>query len=418
MRLQKISLTLLSFVIAGIFVTQLLHAETITPTPTTDPSTQQSNIGDCATEHLNANDCVTYYQNKLTDAQGQEKTLSSQINLMDSQIKLTEARIEATKEQILSLEEDIDTAKNKISGLESSFADLTKILVNRMIAGYEVGSQNPFQLLLASDSINNFFTRMNYLTIVEQHDKKLAYDTVQAKNDYANQQQIFEDKKRQVLGLQVQLRNYTANLSTQKSAKQELLTETQGNEATYQNLLAQAKAQLEGFSSFAQNNGGASLLSNQTICDDWGCYYNQRDSQWGNIALNRTQYSIASDGCLLTSMAMMYTHYGHRNVTPVSINSDPNNFASYYPAFLKYTVTADGATSNRVGGYIDNTLASGNPVIVGIRYASGDTHFVVLTGGSNGNYMMNDPFVPNGHQIAFSSHYTMGSIFEVDKVVF
>jgi hypothetical protein len=160
-------------------------------------------------------------------------------------------------------------------------------------------------------------------------------------------------------------------------------------------------------------------LSNQTVCDDWGCYYNQRDSQWGGIPLNNTGYTLSGEGCLVTSMAMVYTHFGHRNVTPQSINSNSNNFASYYPAFLKKTITADGTTSSRVNSDIDSELSAGRPVIVGISYDGGPypDHFLVLISGSNGNYRMNDPFTPNGHNIPFSDHYSVGSIREIDRII-
>jgi len=389
-------------------------AQTDTPTQTPSPTGSVAPTPDVS----NLQSQISQLESKINDLQGQEKTLSSQIVVMDSQIKLTEYRIEATKRQILSLEEDIDTAQKKISHLEDSLSNLTKILVSRMITGYEIGAQNQFQVLLSSDTISDFFVRANYLRVVERHDKRLIYDTVQAKDDYANQKQIFESERKKVITLQIQLENYTQDLNNQKTQKQALLSETQGSEANYQRLLAQAQAQLAGFSGFAQSQGGASILSNQTVCDSWGCYYNQRDSQWGNMALNNTQYTLASDGCLLTSMAMVYTHYGHRDVTPISINSNPSNFAAYYPAYLKYDITANGVSSQRVSSYIDQNLQNGNPVIVGIRYASGDTHFVVIVGGSSGNYLMNDPFTPNGHNISFTSKYSISSIFEIDKVVF
>src|SRR6185437_8535730 len=131
-------------------------------------------------------------------------------------------------------------------------------------------------------------------------------------------------------------------------------------------------------------------------------------------------YSIAEAGCLMTSMAMVYTHYGHRSVTPATINSNSGNFASYEPAYLLRTIVADGASSTRVASSIDSTLSSGNPVIVGVSYDGGPIadHFVVLISGSGGNYQMNDPFTPNGHNIAFTSHYSLGSIVEIDKVNF
>ncbi|MDE2025078.1 MAG: hypothetical protein KGJ07_01140 [Patescibacteria group bacterium] len=387
----------------------LVHADlTPTPTPTNADSATYQDL----------QNKINDLESKISALQGQEQTLSSQISVFDSQIKLTEYRIEATKEQILSLTEDIDTTQKKISTLENSLADMTKILLNRIVKGYEVGSVNPFQVLLASSNIGDFFTRANYLRVVERHDKKLVYDTVQAKNDYANQQQIFEDKKRQVLALETQLQSYTDDLNSQKQQKQDLLTQTQGSEDNYQRLLAETKAQLASFSNFVTAQGGASLLSNQTTCDDWGCYYNQRDSQWGGIALNGTAYSIADAGCLMTSMAMVYTHYGHRDVTPLSINSDSSNFSGIPPALLKYSITANGVSAQRISTDIDATLASGNPVIVGISYDGGPypDHFVVFVSGSGGNYTMNDPFTPNGHNISFRGKYPNVRIVEEDKV--
>src|SRR5262249_40995516 len=162
----------------------------------------------------------------------------------------------------------------------------------------------------------------------------------------ANQKNILEGQKRQVLALNTQLQQYTQDLASQKTAKQDLLTQTQGDEATYERLLEQTKAQLASFSSFATSQGGASLLSGQTVCDDWGCYYNQRDTQWGGIALNGTQYSIASVGCLMTSMAMVYTHYGHKDVTPLSINSNGGNFSGIPAALLNYSVSANGVSAS------------------------------------------------------------------------
>jgi hypothetical protein len=227
---------------------------------------------------------------------------------------------------------------------------------------------------------------------------------------------VREDKKKQLDQIQRQLEIQNQQLAQQKQAKNTLLAETQGQEAIYQQLLAQAKAQLAGFSSFASNQGGASILSNQTVCDDWGCYYNQRDGQWGNVSLNNTQYTIASDGCLVTSMAMVYTHLGHKSVTPLSINANASNFASYYPAFLNRTIVADGTTTTRIGSEIDSELNANRPVIVGIKYSNGDTHFVVLISGSNGNYTMNDPFVPDGHKISFTDHYPLSSVYEIDRI--
>lgn len=376
------------------------------PTPTTAPENSQA-----ASDLQNK---INDLQNTINDLQSQERTFSSQIAVMDNQIKLTEYQILSTEEQITNLTLDIDTASKKINKLQASLNNSVEALLNRIVATYEIGSIQPLGILLTSSSAGDFLSRLNYLKRAQAHDKQLVYETQQAKTDYTNQKTIFEDKKKKIENLKAQLENYTNQLDSEKRAKQQLLIQTQGSEANYQRLLAQAKAQLAGFSRFVTSQGGASILSNQTVCDDWGCYYNQRDSQWGNNALNGTQYTLASDGCLVTSMAMVYTHLGRRGVTPQTINSNSSNFASYYPAYLNKTISADGMTTSRIASSIDSELSAGRPVIIGI--GSGPDHFIVLVSGSGGNYIMHDPFVPNGHNINFTDHYSLSNIKTIEKI--
>lgn len=398
-------------------------AQEATPTPTPSPTpsvTSASNIQDCSDNKISIADCPQYLQKKLTDLQGQGKTLSSQISISDSQIKLTEAKIANTQIQIQNLQEDIEITKDKIINSESDLDKTSHAFMGRAKAVYQVGTINPWEVLLTANSFDNFFIRLKYLKIVQLFDKKNIYAAEQAKVNYSNQQSIFEDKKKEEEALSEKLQAYTDQLNKDKAAKKQLLAETQGSEATYQRLLSQAKAQLDGFGRFVTTQGGATLLSSQTSCDDWGCYYNQRDSQWGAQPLNGTQYTLASDGCLVTAMAMVYTHYGNRGVTPATINSNSSNFASYYPAFLLKRISAEGRTSERVRAEIDSILSSGNPVIIGISYDGGGIadHFVVFISGSGGNYTMHDPFTPNGKGIQFKDRYPGVRIVEYEKVVF
>jgi peptidoglycan hydrolase CwlO-like protein len=357
-------------------------------------------------------------ESKVADLKAQGNTLSAQIGVMDNQMKLTEYRINANQQQITDISLDIDSTTKRMNNLEGSLDNVSKVLINRIVATYKTSTINPVQFVLSSKSIGDAIERVNYLKMVQGHDKKLLLDTQQAKNDYENQKNIFEDKKKKIESLKTQLEDYTKQLDQQKADKQKLLSVTEGDEAKYKSILEQTKAQLASFSNFTVSQGGASLLGSQTACDDWGCYYNQRDSQWGGMALNGTEYSIASDGCLMTSMAMVYTHYGHKDITPVSINSNSSNFAGIPAALLKRSIVANGVSSNRVSASIDSTLAGGDPVIVGISYDSGPypDHFLVLVSGSNGDYVMNDPYTPNGHKIPFTSKYSVGSIREIDKV--
>lgn len=358
---------------------------------------------------------IQNYENKINSLQGTERSLSSRISEIEYQTKITNLKINLTKNQIEEVENDMTSTSNKISRLELSLDKLGGVFLERISSSYKVGMSNPLQLFFSSKNLSEIITKESYLKVVRNHDRQLMIQVQMSKENFTEQKQMLEDKQNKLKTLQSQLESYTKQLASEEKNKKALLSQTQGSEATYQRLLSQARAQLAGFSNFVENQGGASILSGQTSCNDWGCYYNQRDSQWGNTSLNHTQYTIASDGCLVTSMAIVLSHYGHR-VTPLDINSNPSNFASYYPAFLLYTISAGGVTASRLGATIDSQLSSNNPVIVGV-HAYGGTHFIVLLSGSGGNYKMHDPFLENGKNISFTDHYSMGSIFEVDKVI-
>jgi len=226
-------------------------AQTVTPTPTPTPTPAQDNSQAVRDLQNQINDL----QNKVTDLQKQEKTLSSQIVVMDSQIKLTQLRIDSTKQQITDITLDIDTTNKKISTLQNSLVKLTGILINRIVATYEVGTVQPFHILLSSNNVSNFFSRLNYLKIAQEHDKRLIYDTTQAKNDYANQKTIFEDKKKKVEALKEKLEAYTTELDQEKKNKQALLTVTQNSESVYQQKLQAALAEQRAIAQIGAGGG-------------------------------------------------------------------------------------------------------------------------------------------------------------------
>ena len=271
---------------------------------------------------------VSCLEQKLKQLDQQNDTLSSQIQYMDTQISLTTSQISQTEQKIESTGKEIDLLGSRIEGLDQSLDYLSKLLITRIIDGYKKKPLSIFSILFDNKNAYDFLNEVKYLKTVQDNTQKLLYTVQETKTNAEEQKKLREEKKIELDKLNETLNYQKQSLDSQKAQKQRLLIDTQNDEATYQSLLSQAKAQLAGFGRFVQSQGGSSLLSNQTKCDDWGCFYSQRDSQWGSNSLNGTGYTLASDGCLVTSMAMVYTHLGHRGVNPQTINSNPNNFAS------------------------------------------------------------------------------------------
>lgn len=234
--IKALAAVFLSFIL---IFTSISNAQT--PAPTQSSSTVT--IPECAEKNLNTEQCIDYLKGKINEKEGEKKTLSSQIAVMNNQIRLTQFQIASTEEQITNLTLDIDTASKKISGLEKSLNELIVVLMNRVVATYEIGTIQPLQILLTSSDASDFLSRLNYLKRAQAHDKKLIYETQQAKIDYTNQKEIYENKKKKVEQLKNQLVSYNVQLATDKSSKQALLAVTSNDEARYQRLLQQAQAE-------------------------------------------------------------------------------------------------------------------------------------------------------------------------------
>jgi hypothetical protein len=196
------------------------------------------------------------------------------------------------------------------------------------------------------------------------------------------------------------------------------LEATRNDEKRYQSLLAEAQAQKAAFSRFVSRFGGASILSNQTKCNDWGCYYNQRDGQWGNQGIGLSDSSMANYGCLVTSMAMIASYYD-KSLTPgqIAASSSPFFGSTAYMLLGSWTVNGVTMTRTRIGSStnaIDSELEAGRPVIVGIY--GGPDHFLVIKEKKDGAYIMHDPFPAGAADVKFTDRYPLSAIATVDKV--
>lgn len=376
----------------------------------------QSCNGDDPCTQKTGQDQVDCYVSLTNACANQRNTLASQISYMDSQIKLTTLRITATQAKISTLTDEIDKLETEVTRLEGILNDRLALLLKRIPASYKRASTSDFGVLLFSKNIFDFITRIKYVQTVQAEDAALVFQVKATQNSYNDSKKVREDKKSQLEEIKTELNQQNLQLASQKAEKDALLTATQGNEARYEQLLAAARAQLAAINNFVSNLGGAGILSNQTSHSDWGTYYNQRDSAWASHGIGSSSESIANVGCLVTSLAMVMTHYG-RSVTPIDVASTLDLFFTGTAYMYQGTHNIAGASVTRTPtstGTIDGELAAGHPVIVGVY--NGPAHFVVLKSGSGGNYTMNDPFVESGHDIAFTSHYSMGAITEVDTV--
>jgi Papain-like cysteine protease AvrRpt2 len=175
-----------------------------------------------------------------------------------------------------------------------------------------------------------------------------------------------------------------------------------------------------GLGSSGAGGGGSkerTLVDPEPLGDAWGAYYNQRDARWGPSTVGVSQYPVWEIGCLLTDLAMVYTHFGYRNVTPATVAATSGFFSGNGSITdSAFNIPGHPATVNRRPSlaWISARLAAGHPVIVGMNLPGGGTHFIVLTAPNGASdFWANDPWDQNGMHVQFSGDWDdRGAVYE------
>jgi hypothetical protein len=170
----------------------------------------------------------------------------------------------------------------------------------------------------------------------------------------------------------------------------------------------------------AGSGGGSTerlFLDPQPAGDAWGGYFNQRDSRWATRDVGYATIPVWQVGCLLSDLAMVYSHFGYSSVTPATIAAHLGWFdgrGDMYNSALKIPGHATVVTRNPSPAWISAQLRAGHPVIVGMNLPGGGTHFVTLT-GMNGaaDYWTDDPWEQNAMHVTFTGDWSdRGPIYE------
>lgn len=344
-------------------------------------------------------------ESKINETTLQSNTLKNTISILDGQIVLQQIKVNQTINDIEDLEEQIAELSQRIEGLGVSLDNLAAILIERVKESYKQTRTTSPLNLLASDSFNMMINEEQYLARAELQTVKTMQMAEYQRINYNKQKEDKEKKQVELEAKKKELEAQKRQLDLQKNSKQNLLSETQNNEAKYQQLLSQAIAELNSLKSFVKSQVGdqTCLASSPGQADGW--YWSQRDPQWCQKKIGNSNEIIGDVGCLISSVAMIWTKHGQR-VSPADIASNPSYF-SVNTAYMRSPLPSPNgysyAKSNVDFKLIDNELASGRPVIVHLKIGTADGHFIVLKNGSNGNYVMNDPLL--GADLKFSDHY-------------
>lgn len=338
------------------------------------------------------------YQN-LIDIKGKQQTaLQKQMELIDVEQARNQSEFQKTQQEVTTYADKIASIQSEIQYKESSIA-YQKILLSKILQSYyEYYQDGILKFALVDNDFASTFNQVDRIKQIGTSAKDLLKSIQETKAELAAEYADVQDRKTQSEKLKTTLQDQKDTLLSTESQKQSLLSQTQGDQAKYQQLLARVEAQkleLLDFSTASNIDDVVGSVNSYTKPDkkywDSSNYYSQKDSRWGDKKIGGTKYLMKDYGCAVTSVAMAYQFNG-KNYSPQNVLTS-GDFTSqaliYWPSGWKKI-----AFNSSV---VDSQLKAGKAVIVHIRKGSTAGHFVVIhhkddNYKSINDYIVHDPY--------------------------
>ena len=140
-------------------------------------------------------------------------------------------------------------------------------------------------------------------------------------------------------------------------------------------------------------------------------YYLQNDPKWGDDAIGDSGRAMKSIGCLISCVAGSMCELGVQ-ITPGQLNSALTEIGGYERDNLIWHKLNDAFPDidykySRIftSDTIESDLENGLLPIVNVKYKGGGvTHWVIIVGAENGEFMVYDPLNSELEPIPLSAH--------------
>lgn len=181
------------------------------------------------------------YRSNITSEQVKAKSLQGEVNILNNQISKTRAQISITSK-------NINKTGIEIRGLESNISQTQKQInykkgtIGRLLSElYRQDNENLLFVLLKNLNISNFFVKTQALASFNTSLLGLIDELQGEKESLETEKSESETKKQELEDLNYKQKLQNNSLTQTKTGKNQLLTQTKGQEAQYQKILEEVE---------------------------------------------------------------------------------------------------------------------------------------------------------------------------------
>lgn len=254
-------------------------------------------------------------EEKATNLQVQVSTIDGEIAKLDKQINQLTKEIRQTKKQINKAEDDIVT-------MEETIENTSDRMAQKLRASYMKGSESTLQILMGSDSLASFLTRLEMMKRTSEKDKKDIEDfrdtvvtlketrkqLIDDKNALAEKRETRQESKDDLVVKRTELKKKeseykrtVSQLEKQYGAIDAYVAELDKSSAVYENYIAKLNKEKAAADAEIDRILKEYYATTQATTQSSG-------SAGGNYNTNATwSWPLGSASCYISS------HYGYRN---------------------------------------------------------------------------------------------------------
>ena len=351
-------------------------------------------------------------ENQKNEVTAQKNEVLDEISELNVQISKYESDIEELNSKIENLEESISENEKKIKELEEETAERQELLINRLVAMYEMGRTTYLDVLLQSEDMTSFISNYYRIEELADADQGIIDAVIEKQEETESAKQELEKEKKEVDTSKKEVENKAQSLKTAKATKQTKVASLSSEEKelqekidAFEEAIKQAEKEIQQAAQNASNSGGGyvgsfegtlswPLSSNTQWYNYISSYYGQRPSPTAGASSNHGAVDIP------VSYAPVYAPADGKVIIARSLSGYGNYIMidhgnGYYTGFghLSAYNVSEGQTVSR-GQQI---ATSGN---TGISTGP-HLHYEVYIGGTANSYRV-DPLQYTTHPELYS----------------
>ena len=112
-------------------------------------------------------------EEQINVMKARDTAIQTQINAIDEEINELKTKLKQLKTEISLIEEDIEKTEIKITEIEDNIAQSSELLAQRLRASYMQGEESQLKILMGSDSLATFLTRLEMMKRTSERDKEI-----------------------------------------------------------------------------------------------------------------------------------------------------------------------------------------------------------------------------------------------------